>query len=33
MASILDVVQGLAQAASNAYDGYKNIDEEITRIN
>ena len=29
MASILDVVQGLAQAAANAYDGYKNIDEEI----
>ena len=29
MATILDVVQGLSQAASNAYDGYENMDEEI----
>jgi|TARA_R110000824_G_scaffold1543_2_gene7627 hypothetical protein len=29
MASILDIVKGLNQAASNAYDGYKNMDDEI----
>ena len=29
MATILDVVQGLSQAASNAYDGYDNMDEDI----
>jgi hypothetical protein len=29
MASILDVIKGLNQAASNAYDGYDNMDEEI----
>tara|TARA_Y100000593_G_C4303688_1_gene334659 strand:- start:1939 stop:2481 length:543 start_codon:yes stop_codon:yes gene_type:complete len=29
MASILDVVKGLSQAASNAYDGYDNMDEKI----
>ena len=29
MASILDVVKGLSQAAANAYDGYDNMDEKI----
>jgi hypothetical protein len=29
MASILDVVKGLNQAAANAYDGYENMDEKI----
>ena len=29
MASILDVIKGLNQAANNAYDGYDNVDEEI----
>ena len=29
MASILDVIKGLNQAAANAYDGYKNMDETI----
>ena len=29
MANILDVVRGLNQAASNAYDGYKNLDSKI----
>ena len=29
MANILDVIKGLNQAASNAYDGYENMDEKI----
>ncbi len=29
MASILEVIKGLNQAAANAYDGYKNMDETI----
>ena len=29
MANILDVIRGLNQAASNAYDGYDNMDEKI----
>ena len=29
MATILDVIKGLNQAASNAYDGYDNMDEKI----
>ena len=29
MATILDVIKGLSQAASNAYDGYDNMDEKI----
>ncbi|MEK9694753.1 MAG: hypothetical protein VW270_03255 [Candidatus Poseidoniales archaeon] len=29
MANILDVIKGLNQAASNAYDGYDNMDEKI----
>ena len=29
MASILDVIKGLSQAASNAYDGYDNMDDKI----
>ena len=29
MASILDVIKGLNQAASNAYDGYDHMDEKI----
>ena len=29
MASVLEVIKGLNQAASNAYDGYKNMDETI----
>jgi hypothetical protein len=29
MASILDVVQGLSQVASSAYDGYENLDTKI----
>ena len=29
MATILDVIKGLRQAASNAYDGYENMDEKI----
>ena len=29
MASILDVVRGLSQAASNAYDGYEHLDSKI----
>ena len=29
MATILDVIKGLNQAAANAYDGYQNMDETI----
>ncbi len=29
MASILDIVKGLNQAASNAYDGYQTMDDKI----
>ena len=29
MASILEVIKGLSQAASNAYDGYENLDSKI----
>ena len=29
MSNILDIVKGLNQAASNAYDGYQNVDEKI----
>jgi len=29
MATILDVIKGLNQAASNAYDGYEHMDEKI----
>ena len=29
MASILDVIKGLNQAASNAYDGYQHMDDKI----
>ena len=29
MATILDIIKGLNQAAANAYDGYQNMDEEI----
>ena len=29
MASILDVIKGLNQAAANAYDGYETMDEKI----
>ena len=29
MSNILDIVKGLNQAASNAYDGYNHMDEEI----
>ena len=29
MANLLDVIKGLNQAASNAYDGYDNMDEKI----
>ena len=29
MASILDIITGLNQAAANAYDGYKHMDSEI----
>ena len=29
MATILDVIKGLGQAASNAYDGYENMDDKI----
>ena len=29
MASILDVIKGLNQAAANAYDGYENMDEKV----
>jgi hypothetical protein len=29
MASILDIIKGLNQAAANAYDGYQNVDETI----
>tara|TARA_A100001515_G_scaffold95289_1_gene76393 strand:+ start:1134 stop:1676 length:543 start_codon:yes stop_codon:yes gene_type:complete len=29
MATILDVIKGLNQAAANAYDGYDNVDEKI----
>tara|TARA_Y100000592_G_scaffold44672_1_gene70840 strand:+ start:619 stop:1173 length:555 start_codon:yes stop_codon:yes gene_type:complete len=29
VASILDIVKGLSQAASNAYDGYQHMDDKI----
>ena len=29
MASVLEVIKGLNQAAANAYDGYKNMDETV----
>ena len=29
MASILDIIKGLNQAAANAYDGYDHMDEKI----
>ena len=29
MASVLEVIRGLSQAASNAYDGYENLDSKI----
>mgnify|MGYP003647071766 FL=1 len=29
MATVLDIITGLNQAAANAYDGYKNLDDEI----
>lgn len=29
MATILDIIKGLNQAAANAYDGYQHMDEEI----
>jgi hypothetical protein len=29
MATVLDVIKGLNQAASNAYDGYENMDNKI----
>jgi hypothetical protein len=29
MATILDIIKGLNQAAANAYDGYQNMDEKI----
>tara|TARA_B100000131_G_C18003869_1_gene567601 strand:+ start:469 stop:1023 length:555 start_codon:yes stop_codon:yes gene_type:complete len=29
MASVLEIIQGLSQAAANAYDGYQNMDEKI----
>jgi hypothetical protein len=29
MASVLEIVKGLNQAAANAYDGYKNMDETV----
>ena len=29
MATILDVIKGLNQAASNAYDGYESMDDKV----